>query len=446
MKRMGHFVFAAVIGVLTAAGLIAGGIYYYQRPNVIHVAVPRDSEDQAILAAASLEFSKNKESLRLKPVLVENLAESARALEEGRADLAVVRNDIAMPPSGQTLLILRHNAALLFAPAQSSISGIEDLAGRRIGILQSGQGSRADNQLLLDAALSQYEISPDEVRRRPITLSELPRTIEQGEIDALFAVGVPGTGWLKEAVSAVAAAGKGPPVFLSIPEAKAIAQRSPAFEGIEIVRGAFGGSQPRPASDFDTLGVSTRLVAKSSLSNDLAGAVTKLLLAARPAIAAKIPVANRIEAPPADKGAALPVHPGALAFLDDDEQSFFERYGDAFYIGAMCLSLLGTALAAAAARLTRQPAIEADRIVRRLIELACVARKTEHAAALDAYEEEADQLLGLALAPSVVHGMSANRMGALDLALNQLRHVIAERRRTLAALARPQFVPRIVRE
>src|SRR5579884_2566423 len=430
MKRMGHFVFAAVIGVLTAAGLIAGGIYYYQRPNVIHVAVPRDSEDQAILAAASLEFSKNKESLRLKPVLVENLAESARALEEGRADLAVVRNDIAMPPSGQTLLILRHNAALLFAPAQSSISGIEDLAGRRIGILQSGQRSRADNQLLLDAALSQYEISPDEVRRRPITLSELPRTIEQGEIDALFAVGVPGTGWLKEAVSAVAAAGKGPPVF----------------EGIEIVRGAFGGSQPRPASDFDTLGVSTRLVAKSSLSNDLAGAVTKLLLAARPAIAAKIPVANRIEAPPADKGAALPVHPGALAFLDDDEQSFFERYGDAFYIGAMCLSLLGTALAAAAARLTRQPAIEADRIVRRLIELACVARKTEHAAALDAYEEEADQLLGLALAPSVVHGMSANRMGALDLALNQLRHVIAERRRTLAALARPQFVPRIVRE
>jgi hypothetical protein len=41
-----------------------------------------------------------------------------------------------------------------------------------------------------------------------------------------------------------------------------------------------------------------------------------------------IPIANRIEAPPADKGAALPVHPGALAFLNDDEQSFFdEHYG-----------------------------------------------------------------------------------------------------------------------
>jgi hypothetical protein len=99
-------------------------------------------------------------------------------------------------------------------------------------------------------------------------------------------------------------------------EAKAIAQRSPAFEGVEVMRGAFGGAQPKPAEDFVTLGVSTRLVARNSLGNEVVGALTRLLLAARPAIPARIPIANRIEAPAADKGAALPVHPGALAFLD----------------------------------------------------------------------------------------------------------------------------------
>ncbi len=96
------------------------------------------------------------------------------------------------------------------------------------------------------------------------------------------------------------------PVFLPIAEAKAIAQRSPAFEGVEVMRGAFGGAQPKPPEDFDTLGVSTRLVARSSLGNETAGALTRLLLAARPGIAARIPIANRIEAPAYGQGRGAP--------------------------------------------------------------------------------------------------------------------------------------------
>lgn len=442
---MRRLILAAIIAFLTATAVTAAAIYYYQRPTILHVAVPREGDDQAILAAAAQEFAKNREAVRLKLVMADNFAESSRALEEGRADLAIVRSDIAMPPSGQTVLIMRRNAALLFAPAQSELRDINDLEGRRIGILQPGPAGKVDNQALLDAALAQYEIPLHSVRRRSLTLAELRRAMEHKEIDAVFAVGVPGSEGLTQAVNAISSAAHGPPVFLPIAEAKAIAQRSPAFESVEIVRGAFGGAQPKPGADFETLGVSTRLVAKSSLSNGVAGELTRLMLAARPAVATRIPIANRIEAPPTDKDAALPVHPGALAFLDDEEESFFEQYGDFFYIGAMSLSLLGTALAAAAAKLSK-PTSEPDRILRRLIELAAAARRAEHADALDDYEEEADELLGLALAPDVINGLSANRLGALDLALNQLRHIIAERRRSLATVARPHFVPRIVRE
>jgi len=120
------------------------------------------------------------------------------------------------------------------------------------------------------------------VKRVSLSVSELARAIERKEIDAVFAVGVPGSDGLTEAVNAVAVAGHGQPVFLPIAEAKAIAQRSPAFEGIEVMRGAFGGAQPKPAVDFDTLGVSTRLVARNKLSNEMAGDVTRLMLAARP--------------------------------------------------------------------------------------------------------------------------------------------------------------------
>jgi hypothetical protein len=73
-------------------------------------------------------------------------------------------------------------------------------------------------------------------------------------------------------------------------------------------------------------------------------------------------------------------------------------------------------------------------------------RSARHADLLDGYEEEADELLALALAPNAVHALSVNRMGALSLALNQVRHAIAERRQSFPVPNRAQFSPRIVRE
>jgi TRAP-type uncharacterized transport system substrate-binding protein len=443
---MRRLIFGTIIGSLVAIAAAGAAIYYYERPCVLRIAVPRDSDDQAIMAAAAREFAEDLDGIRLKLVAVESLAASSRALQEGRADLAVVRSDLAMPPNGQTVLIMRRDAAVLFAPAESSLRAIDDLRGHKVGILQAVPPGKMDNQLLLDTALAQYDVPLASVERVSLSLAELTRAVENKEIDAVLAVGVPGSRGLTEAVNTVAVAGHGQPVFLPIAEAKAIAQRSPAFEGVEVVRGAFGGAQPKPPEEFDTLGVSTRLVARNSLGNEVVGALTRLLLAARPAIAARIPIANRIEAPAADKGAALPVHPGALAFLDDEEESFFDKYSDAFYIGAMCLSVLGTGLAAAATRLTRHRLTDADRILGRLLEITKAVRSASHAGLLDGYEEEADELLALALAPDAVDAFSVNRMGALSVALNQVRHAITERRESFVVPMRAQFSPRIVRE
>jgi TRAP-type uncharacterized transport system substrate-binding protein len=443
---MHRFVVATIIGsfaLIATAGVV---LDYLERPTILRVAVPRDSDDQAILAAATRSFAESREAIRLKLVTVEDLAQSARALEEGHADLAVVRSDLAMPPRGQTVLIMRRNAVLILAPTQSGLHEIEELRSHKIGVLQGPSAGEADNQLLLDTVLAQYDVPAEAVQRVSLTASEVSRALADKKIDALLAVGVSGSDGLAEAVNAVATAGGGQPIFLPIAEAKAIAQRSPAFEGVEVLRGAFGGAQPKPATDFETLGVSTRFVARNSLGNELAGALTRLMLAARPSIAATVPIANRIETPPADKAAPLPVHPGALAFLDDEEKSFFDQYTDIFYIGAMCLSVLGTAMAAAMARLKRQTAPDTDRILNRLIELIKEARSAKHGDALDGCEEEADDLLQLTLALDMVHGLSPNRVGAIDLALNQLRHLISDRRQNLATPARTHFVPRVVND
>jgi hypothetical protein len=80
------------------------------------------------------------------------------------------------------------------------------------------------------------------------------------------------------------------------------------------------------------------------------------------------------------------------------------------------------------------------------LEITQAVRSARHAGLLDGYEEEADELLALALAPDAVHALSVNRRGALTLALNQVRHAIAERRQSFAVPIRAQFSPRIVRE
>lgn len=448
---MRRFVFRAAFASLTLLAAAFAVVDYFERPTVLRVAVPRGSDDQAILAAAMRGFAESRENIRLKLVIVENLAQSARALEEGRTDLAIVRSDLAMPARGQTLLIMRHDAVLFVAPPQRGLSGIEGLRGLKIGLLDippagyAGTGY-AGNERVLDTALAQYDIPAGSVQRIPLAPAEISRAIKEKRIDALLAVGVPGSDGLSQAVNAIAEAVGGQPVFLPVPEAKAIAQRSPAFEGVEVLRGAFGGAQPRPAMDLETLGVSVRLIARSSLSDHVAGNMTRLMLAARPSIAAAIPIANRIEAPPADKGAALPVHPGALAFLDDDEKSFFDLYSDYFYIGAMLLSVLGTAMAAAVAKLKRQYAPDTDRILNRLVELIKEVRSATGVEALDCCEKEADELLELTLALDMIHGLTPNRVAAIDLALNQLRHVISGRRQNLAVPARTQFVPRVVND
>ena len=134
---MRRLIFGTIIGSLVVIAAVAAAIYYYERPSVLRVAVPRDSDDQAIMAAAVHDFAEAREGIRLKLVAVESLADASRALQEGHADLAVVRSDLTMPLNGQTVLIMRRDAAVLFAPAESSLRAIDDLRGHKVGVLQA---------------------------------------------------------------------------------------------------------------------------------------------------------------------------------------------------------------------------------------------------------------------------------------------------------------------
>ena len=421
----------SLAGGLAALTLISLTSFLYNRPTVLRVAVARESEDARLLAGIQQAFAKDGKDIRLKINPVADAVESAAALESGKADLAVVRSDIAMPPSGQTLVILHRNAAVLMATAAAKIDKIGGLRGHKVGVLRAvatGQG----NLNLLDTVLAQYDVPPESVEKIPLTLAELPQAIRTGAIDALLTVGIPGAGGAGDAVGAFTQNSEGPPTFIAISEAGALSQRSPAYEAVEVLAGSFGGSPPRPARTFNTLGVTSRLVAHNKMSEATAADLTRYLFAERPVVAQTVPLANRMEAPAAEKGQTFPVHPGTLAYLDGEEQTFLEKNSDYIYLGAMMLSVLGSAAAAFASRMGAQGHAQLEGHLENLLNLMTAAREAPDADTLDEIEAEAGRVLIAALSKGTVRGLDGHRASAFTLALDHLRASIAVRRREMA--------------
>jgi TRAP transporter TAXI family solute receptor len=423
-------VLITIAGGLVLIGIAVFGAYLYLRPSVLRVAVgPLGSDDYKLMVAAAQLAAKDSQ-IRLRLIGQPSAAASAEALEHGDADLAVVRSDEALPANGLTVVILHRNAAVLVAPGRSPVHKIADLRGRTVGIIGAGPA----NERLLDTILQQYGVPTQAVARVATTQTEVLRQLQQKRIDAVLAVGIAQTGAVPDAVAAVASAGIGQPVFLPVEGAEAIAQRLNGFEALQVVVGTFGGTPPRPAHEFSTLSFSYRLVARNSLRDAVVGQVASLFFGDRQSLTALVPLADRIQAPSTDKGAALPVHPGAAAYLDDEEQTFLDRYSDFIYIGAMLLSVIGSGFAALASRLTSQPRPLFEAQLQRVVEMIGVARSATAAASLDSIEREADDLLAKILAKSAKAGLEAHRVATLGIGLDHLRAAIADRRTAIGAV------------
>ncbi len=430
---MRRVVLAAAAGGLAIMAGLAGGVYWYERPTLVRVAVARDTEDMKVILAAAQIMARGRETVRMRVIGVANSAGAAAAFDAGDVDLAVVRTDINMPKAGQTAVILRRSPAALFAPFGSDIEEVNDLRGKRIGVVVPRDGATA-NVRLLETILARYGAVGSATTRTPITLKDLPDAIAGKRIDVVFSVGPPGFGLLTAAVAAVADASGGAPVFIPMDEGKAISLISPELEPFEVARGTFGGEAPLPPRDLTTISVSTRLVANENLRDSVVSAITRVMFTNRPAIAVSAPSANLMEEPPTEKGTALPTHPGAAAYLDGDEETFLDIYGDYIYLGAMVLSVIASAAAALASRFSAEKQARVESVFEELLDrlLEAIARAREAAKSeLDGLERDADAMLREALATGGGRTLDAHRIAALGLGLDQLRAAIRDRRRQL---------------
>src|SRR6201992_3221602 len=346
-RRFSFFILFAGILVFIAA---AGALYFALRPEVLRIAVgPAGRDDQTLIPALAQRVGRDKSSIRLSVISTDSATESLALLGAGKADLAVARGDLDMPPDAPSVAILRKNMVVLWSPAgvsgkgtthvpASKVKSLSDLAGRRLGIV----GTTQANITLLRVILNESGIAPEKVAVVQFATNQLSEMAHDRSLDAFMAVGPLNSKITAEAIAETAHE-RGEPRFLPIDVSEAIAQKHPLYESEEIPGSTFSSSPAWPDDKIETVSINHLIVARSELSDTAVGGFTHQLFGVRQALERELPGAANIAPPDTDKDAALTAHRGAAAFIDGTERTFLEKYSDYIWGAFLLLSGVGSA-------------------------------------------------------------------------------------------------------
>lgn len=427
-----RFAWLIVLAAMLAVSAFGGGIYYAFRPVTFRIAVgPVGSDDTRVIQAIAMAFARDRAHIRLRTVVTDGAVASAEAIETGKVDFAVIRGDLGVPKNVAAIATLRKNVGVLWAPVAPSakkskakqIAKVEDLVGRRVGVI----GRTQANVNMFKVVLEQYGIGIDKVQIVQIGTNVVSEVLRKGSADAFFAVGPVNSRITAEAIAA-SIREVGPPNFIAIEAADAIAQKNPAYEAMEINAGAFGGAPPKPEDAVKTIGVAHHIVARKTLTQSNVTDFTRQLFSVRSAIIAELPHAASLETPDTDKDASIPAHPGAAAYVDGEEKTFLERYSDLIWWSLMGLSALGSIGAWFAGKFSRDPDGNLASIRESLMRLLATARAATSGEELDAIQLSADELLEAALKEIDRASGDDTAVTAFTLVLQQVHTAIADRR------------------
>jgi TRAP-type uncharacterized transport system substrate-binding protein len=426
---------AAALAVIIAAA--AGAILVHVLLGLfeLKLAIAETStEDRQAATALIGLFSAEHPRVRIRTVLAPDRSGTAAALDRGEAQLALVRADAA-PQDGQTLVITRRDAVVFVAPGGSHVDSIAKLRGETVALLD---GRKLDPHLL-DRILTHYGVPPESVRRAVLRMDQLTDAARHHRIGAVFVVApVAGKVWLP--LYTALRKGSGAPRTFEVDEAAALAREHPVLSTIDLPKGAFVGSIPAPSDGITTLSVSHRLVARSRMPDWLAGEITREVLTGKPKLVAMDDDLSGIEAPDTDdKAQALPIHPGAAAYLSGNLPSLSDQAQSvAYWLGLVASAIASLSATGMALHHRYRPPRPPTRVMR-LLEI-WLAVRTADAADLAGLEAETD-----AIVEAVVREEAHGRTETIEMRLVALLathvHEAVRRRAGRAVAGGPHPVP-----
>lgn len=389
LARLLLIIIAALIALTTASAV---AYILWSQPVQLRVAAgPQDGKDAAILAAFDRTLEATSAGVRLKLVTTAGLHDNNVLLGKREVDLAVVRLDEAIPTTAALVAILRTDAVIAVAPARHKLENLLDLTGKRVGLISRSPLDEPSFIRVLDvfglkaADLKLTTVKPEEVG--PLTSS--------GRIDCVVVIGVPADPEVSALVYAVAGTKKNPPTILAIEIGEFVKQSSAAADSVKIPKHAFA-RRLVPDEEVETIGVPTVLAAnriatgpvRTKVYNNAITELTKGLIERRIALARQVPLASLIAAPDSEKGARLPVHPGAEAYLSDTDVSWYTLLSDQIWNVVLVGGILSSVFAAAAGFLKRSATDPMRELLDRLRVITERARTTTDPTDADVLRQE----------------------------------------------------------
>jgi TRAP transporter TAXI family solute receptor len=447
-RRQRSSILLVIAGGLLLFAVAVGVTLYSLRPVTLKIAVgPAGSDDLQLIQGLAQNFAREGGAVRLSVMTTAGPVDSIKELSKGHADLAVARTDEEMPVGTESVATLRKNVVVLWAPGgaapkgaprskKSKVKTIADLPGHRIGVI----GRTDVNTKLLRVILKESGVDPDKVAVAQFNASQINDMVKDASVDAFMIVAPKDNKLVADAINATAKV-RGEPVFLPVDVSEAIAARHPFYESEEIPGGSITTSPARPDDSVETVGVNHLIVAPRSLSETTAGALTRQIFAAKPALAREIPGASRIEKPDTDKDAALPAHPGAAAYIDGTERTFMDKYSDYIWGVVLLFSVLGSATAAVRHFIRRDERKTNIAHREKLVEAITKARNIGTIEELDALQREADDILRETLDCYDDGAIEESDLAAYHLVLEQFHHAVVDRRAALGGI--PLNLPRM---
>ncbi len=267
--------------------------------------------------------------VRLKVVNSGSVLDAAKAFASGQVDLAVVRADVGDLSQARTIAMTAHGVVMIVAPPGSSVTSIAKLRDHTVGVV----GGEI-NHGVVEVLKKEYDLGRANVTFKDIAPADVRRAVQAKEVAALLLVTPLTDRYLSFVKGLFREGANSQPTRITIEKAGATADLFAAGESFDIPKGTLRGAPPVPDDDVTTLRVGYYLVANRHLNATVAADLARKIMAVRRDLVGEEPLLSGLAAPELDADAYLAVHPGAAAFFNGTQESFMDRYGNAFPIDA----------------------------------------------------------------------------------------------------------------
>jgi TRAP transporter TAXI family solute receptor len=244
---------------------------------------------------------------------VENMALIARM----ESDLAIALADTVLDAfkgagrfdgrqvDARALASIYPNAVQIVTLADSGITSLADLKGKRVSVGAPGSGTEVNAQSILTA----NGITYDDIDEQRLNFNETADALRDGDIDAGFwSVGPPTSSIMNLAATRDI-------VLIPLTEAEVAAAKAaePVFAAYTLRTGIYEGVE----APVPTIAVPNVLVVNAEMDEDLAYNITKAMFENVQELIAVHPAANDTTIEFSLGATPIPMHPGALRYYDE---------------------------------------------------------------------------------------------------------------------------------